>query len=665
MVLGIAMAHWHTIPNTHTLVVALVLLLFLFIDYKRARHSLKRQVSYGILTFSLAIILGICSYNLHNQKNFKTHYSQQYNLLIDANHSMIFKIRERLKPSIYHEKYIVELLEVDRIKICGKLLVNIKRDSLTRHYKVDDVLFTEAELKTINPPLNPDQFNFKRYLERQYIYNQITLGPNELLTISTTTHTLLGYAETFRQHINTQLKSYNFAESELAIINALLLGQRQDIDKRTYESYANAGAIHILAVSGLHIGIILWLLNYLLRPLERVKHGKTFKACIIVLILWCFAIVAGLSPSVTRAVTMFSIIAVSMHLRRPTNIYNTLAFSILLLLLFRPMLLFEVGFQMSYLAVLAIVSIQPILYQTWKPQWKIVDYFWNITTVTLAAQIGVAPISLYYFHQFPGLFFISNLAIIPFLGFILGLGILVILLAITHLLPEILAQFYGLIIQTMNTLVSWVSMQEAFLFKDISIHIFQVITSYVILLTLIMFQKHRDYRSLRHLLLSVLLFQSVSIYIRHQTRSLEFIIFHKSRHTIMAQKHNHHLTIFHNLDSTDATRNMMLANYRVTNFIDTIEYQNLEHIFQVKDTLILVVDSLGVYHTKSFQPDYILLRNSPKINLERLIDSIHPKMIIADASNYKSYVNRWRSSCLKKQLPFHYTGEKGAFIIKF
>ena len=175
---------------------------------------------------------------------------------------------------------------------------------------------------------------------------------------------------------------------------------------------------------------------------------------------------------------MFSIVAIALHWKRATNIYNTLAISIFILLLCKPLFLFDVGFQMSYLAVISIVSIQPLLYKVWQPKWKAIDYFWQILTVTIAAQFGVVPISLYYFHQFPSLFFISNLAIIPFLGLILGFGILVIILALLDSLPLFLANIYGSVIRLMNSIVGWVSNQELFVLKNISFDIQHVIGFY-------------------------------------------------------------------------------------------------------------------------------------------------------------------------------------------
>jgi len=361
---------------------------------------------------------------------------------------------------------------------------------------------------------------------------------------------------------------------------------------------------------------------------------------------------------------MFSIVAIALHWKRATNIYNTLAISVFILLLFKPMFLFDVGFQMSYLAVLAIVSIQPMLYKFWQPKWKLINYFWQIFTVTIAAQFGVIPISLFYFHQFPGLFFISNLAIIPFLGLILGIGILVIILALVNVLPEFLANFFGNIIRLMNTVVDWVSRQETFLLKDISFEIHHVWTSYLFIIAFALVVKKRHFNTIALALISIIVIQGTAIIYAYKNSNSRFTIFHKSRYSLVAHKIDSELNLYHNLDSLTALNDMVIRNYSVGNFIKILHQDTLKSVYQFQNKTLLIIDSLGIYNIKSFQPDYVLLRNSPRINLERMIDSIRPKYIIADGSNYKSYIKRWEATCSKRKLPFHQTGKKGAFIIK-
>lgn len=664
LISGIIFSHSVSVDLRHLFYSILLLFIGLIITYALASKQFKKTIWFGLFVYMTTISLGSLCYSFHDQRNFKTHYLQflssergQYALLK-------VKIRERLKPSNYHNKYVVDLIKTNNQSAIGKLLLNVTKDSLKPAFNVDDILIVSSELSEINKPLNPHQFDYSAYLKKQHIFHQIFTEHPTILKLSTETHTLLGYASRLRDQINTKLKIHNFKTEELAIINALILGQRQDMTKDMYTSYVNAGAIHILAVSGLHVGIILLLLNFGLKPIEYLKHGKLIKVVIIVMLLWSFAIIAGLSASVTRAVTMFSIVAIAMNWKRPTNIYNTLAISVFILLLFKPMFLFDVGFQMSYLAVLSIVSIQPFLYKLWKPKWKATDYFWQIFTVTIAAQFGVVPISLYYFHQFPGLFFVSNLVIIPFLGLILGLGILVIVLALLNCLPGVLANIYGMIISLMNTIVSWVSGQDTFLLKHISFDIEHVIVSYLFIISLLFLFKKPHFKSLSFFLITILCIQGVWLFSKYKQTDSSFIIFHKSRHSLFGFQDNSELKVYHNFDSITKSKDNVITNYNVGNFTQTTIETHLSSVYQFQNITLLIIDSLGVYNVKSFRPDYVLLRNSPRINLERMIDSIHPKQIIADGSNYKSYIKRWEVTCTKRKLPFHQTGKKGAFILK-
>ena len=377
---------------------------------------------------------------------------------------------------------------------------------------------TEA-LSELPPPLNPNQFNYKAYLKKQYIYHQIFSENNSLFYLSKDTHTLDGYASTVRNNIYNTLKTHHFKPDELSIINALILGQRQEISKAVYSNYINAGAVHILAVSGLHVGILLLILSAFLKPIEHFKHGKYLKVLLLLLLLWSYAFLAGASASIIRASTMFSIVAIGMHLKRPTNIYNTLAISIFFILLFKPLFLFDIGFQLSYLAVIAIVSIQPLLYKLWKPKLWLLDKIWQAFTVTIAAQFGVIPISLFYFHQFPGLFWLSNIVVIPLLGVILTSGIIVIILAVLNVLPQFLADCYGNVISLMNTFFAWIANQKQFIIRDISFNLLYVLASYFIIIALVRFYKNRNHTALKLLLIAVISLQIISIYYTLETTS--------------------------------------------------------------------------------------------------------------------------------------------------
>ena len=662
LIAGIIIARLTAISLTWSIGQSIALLSLLCISLLVSKKQFIKSIWFGVLAFSTTLSIGILVTHIHNEKLHKSHYTQIYSLKNNALETIQFRVRDILKSGYYNDKYIIDLETIGSQKVTGKALLNIKKDSLNYVLKVDEVYITKTNFKPLNAPLNPNQFNYKAYLEKQYIYHQISTESPSLLKVHGNIKSLNGYASHLRFLINSKLKTYNFKPDELAIINALILGQRQDISKNVYTNYTNAGAIHILAVSGLHVGILLLILNLLLKPLERLKHGRTTKLLIILILLWSYAILAGASASIIRASTMFSIVAFGMHLKRPSNIYNTLAISVFFILLFKPLFLFDVGFQLSYLAVIAIVSIQPILYNLWKPKLWFINNLWQVFTVTIAAQFGVIPLSLFYFHQFPGLFWLSNLVVIPLLGIILSSGILVIALALINVLPQYLADLYGTCISFMNYFFKWVSSHDQFLIKDISFNAWHTLASYFIIIAIVRVYVSRSHKTLLILGIAIVSFQLVSFYNKYEQSKDAFIIFHKSRHTIIGKKHSRQMVFSHNLKSIENDKT--IANFTIANYISHLTEDSLQNLYIYQKEYILIVDSLGVYNTRKVNPDYVLLQNSPKLNLERLIDSITPKIIIADGSNYKSYIERWRATCKKRKLPFHHTGKKGAFILK-
>ena len=662
LVLGILLGYFLDVSLTLSFILNLISVLCLTLLFILNRLGFKLKTLFGLLTYLTFICIGLLAVCIHNPMNHRDHYSNLFKSELNSDQAITFKVKEVLKSGNYYDKYVIDFINIDGNIVTGKSLLNVQKDSTQKSLRIDDIVFSKTIIKDLIPPLNPHQFNYKEYLKKQYIYHQIFLKNDELMVINQSNRSIYGFASELRETINQKLKPYNFKPDELAIINALLLGQRQDISEETYNNYANAGAIHILAVSGLHVGIILLILNFLFRPIGLMPYGPYIKTLLIIILLWCFAIIAGLSPSVMRAVTMFSIVAIGLNFKRATNIYNTLAISMFILLLFKPTFLFEVGFQLSYLAVFSIVWIQPLIFRLWNPKFYIVNKLWQILSVTIAAQFGVLPLSLYYFHQFPGLFFISNLVIIPFLGLILGFGILIILLSFFNILPNILAISFGRLIGVMNDFVGFISRQEEFLFKHISFGILFVISSYLLIIATVKLFQKRSYNSVIFSLISISIFISVLIFNKYENATNEFLIFHKSRFSIIGIKHDRTLTLHHNLRSDNYTDEKLLVNYKIGNSIKNIEQDTIRSLYKINEELLLVVDSIGVYKT-SFKPDYVMLRNSPKINLDRLIDHLQPLMIIADGSNYKSYEERWFETCVKKEIPFHQTSKKGAYIM--
>lgn len=664
LIAGILFGNYFSLQPIRLIVVFGALILIFTIAFFYADKQYQTPFIFPALVFLLSFLIGFGGVTFKNQLNHKKHYSKQLQFLTNESVSALITIESVLKSTNYYNKYEAEVFQLNGKKSIGKIVVNVKKDSAINQFQVDDHLAVKMVFSEIAEPLNPYSFNYKKYLQQQQIHHQIHGDNPQFLRLNKTNQTIKGIAANIREKINVALIQYGFKNDELAVVNALLLGQRQHLTSELQQSYIGAGAIHILAISGLHIGIILLILSAVFKPLHYFKHGKLAASIIIITILWLYAIIAGLSPSVVRAVAMFTAIAIAMQVNRPSSTYKTLVISMFFLLLFNPYYLFEVGFQLSYLAVFSIVWIQPKLYDLWKPKWWLLDKIWQLLTVSMAAQIGVLPLSLYYFHQFPGLFFVSNLVIIPVLGIILTAGIVIIILSVLQIAPQSLVDAFIFVIRQMNHFVSWVAQQEIFIIQQISMSFLLMVAFYLLLFFGLKWTEKKVFYRFVLVLISIVMLQTIFVFEKYLAQSTdEFIVFNQSKASTIGQRTGNVIQFSSSADSLKRSSNFKLAYLVGAELNEMLPSEKIKNLYRFKDETILIVDSLGLYKFNSVKPTIIILRQSPKINLERLLKNLKPKIIIADGTNYKSYLKDWEQTCLKNKTPFHNTLQKGAFVL--
>ena len=657
---GIIIAHFY--PNILYFYLAISVYVSLLILWFISKDHLFQTIYFGIVTYTCFFFLGAVTYQI-NLPEFQKHGYYQTDSIGLKENILQLKIKEVLKSDTYNSKYIAKVIAINNNYFNGKILLNIKIDSFENIFNIDDLLLISSKLKKIYAPLNPHQFDYSAYMKSQGIYDQIYISYQGILNQSKGILTLRGQASKIRNHLIKKLKKNELTPNEIAIVQALILGQKKDINKQLYSDYAAAGAIHILAVSGLHVGIIYFILLALLRPLKYLFKYELVISIIIVISLWGFAFLTGLSPSVIRAVTMFSFFAFAKAINRETNTINTLFLSYFTLLIINPLWLFHIGFQLSYLAVLSILWLLPLFNKVYCPKNYFARKIWDIFTVTLAAQTGIFPLSIYYFNQFPGLFFMTNLIILPFLGVLLGGGIILIILSVFNVLPEWFALTYNYLIKFMNSCIHVIANQKLFLFQNITFSLYKVFASYLLIISIILFWNYQNRKNSLFFAVGLSILFSVSIFDNYSNFKNELIVFHKNKQSIIGNKNNSVL----NLYKSDATLNIRnsypIKAYKIAKGINEYSEIKSPYIFKYNENLILVLDSLGIY-PDSNKIDIVILTYDPKINLNRILESLQPKMIIADGSNHKSYVKRWKKSCTKKNIAFHFTGTDGAFIIK-
>jgi len=663
LILGILAAFYFSIDRNILIFSGIIVFVIFLLAYFRASRKIFPDAIFGISSFLLIFYLGYSAAYFSIPINQPAHYINHPSNPPE-NTILLASVSEELKATNFAHRYILKsdkLISGEKtFQIKGKILLNLKIDSArTSFLKPGMQVLLPWAPDEFKAPLNPFQFSYRDYMSGLQVERQINTDLRKVEIKKHKNDDLSSKSWELREQLILDLKRHNFGKNEIAVFQALILGQRREISNELYKDYAAAGAIHILAISGLHIGILLFLLNYLFKGLDRIKYGKVLKTLLLILLLWSFAVLTGLSASVVRAVAMFSFLAVGLQLKRKTSALNSLSLSLFILLLINPYYIFQVGFQLSYLAVFSIIMFQPMIYGLIKPKVRIVNYLWKMSSVSIAAQIGVLPLSLYYFHQFPGLFLATNLVILPFLGILLASGLLIIILAFFDILPSFAAEIFNFILNKMNGFIEWIAAMDSFIFNNIQFSLLQTLSFYLILIGVLLFTKKTSYRRICFVLISIFLFQISSFQFNNQIPLTETVIFHRSRQSLFSSKDHKKLSIYSDIEVEDD----VLQDYIRERSIEEYHEQEIPNIVDLSGKLSLIIDSAGVYMLENFKPELLILRNSPKVNLDRLIEQLSPKQIITDGSNYTSFVTKWKITASNKKIPFHHTGEKGAYII--
>ena len=316
------------------------------------------------------------------------------------------------------------------------------------------VLLVEKHPEAIPAPVFPDEFDYKGFLARGGIHFRQFIGQKFTLLDSSEVSSMRYWLEDFRKMLVGIIDEKVPDPDSQQIASALLLGQKEDLDKEIRDAYSETGTMHILAVSGLHVGIIYAILLF---PLKAIKLSKKFRKVyliLVILLIWAYALLTGFSPSVIRAATMFSLFTAGQLRERKPHSFNVLAFSAMIMIAFDPGVIDEVGFQLSYLAVAGILLLQPLILRWWLPPNQILEYIWQLTAVSLAAQLATFPLSIFYFHIFPTYFLIANLIIIPLSFLVMQVGIPLLVLSWVPFVGEAL----GWILSGMIWLQNWITL---------------------------------------------------------------------------------------------------------------------------------------------------------------------------------------------------------------
>ncbi|AEV34294.1 ComEC/Rec2-related protein [Owenweeksia hongkongensis DSM 17368] len=652
--------------------VSLLLAIFLAF-FPPVFYSFRWRWMFGLVVSIFFVSLGVFITHLYGETNFKNHISDlpegkryyEVELLEDPlekarSYGMQVKL---LSFSNENEKLVEGSL---------KMMLYLQKSREASALRYGDRIVINTSVNKLRGPQNPFEFDYRDFLNLKAIYAQ-AYADSTSYKLASTGHgwAILRFAKNVRRHFLKAVDGWNLPESQAAITKALLLGYRYDIDDNTLKAYASAGAMHVLAVSGLHVGIVYTLAGYLLFFLMRIKRGAIVKSIILILLLWMFALITGMSASVVRAATMFTFVAIGTSLKRYTSIYNTILGSAILLLIIRPSYLFEVGFQLSYAAVFGIVWIQPKLSTLFRPSTKVVKLFWDITTVSIAAQVATFPLGLYYFHQFPTLFLVSNLIVIPVVTVLMYLGLLLLVLSSMGVVWLTLIKFYSGWLWLMNTGVQWVEKQAAFLITEIHVSRLELVLLYVLIFSGFLWLTKGGYKRLVLSMLCIIFIGISQLYEKHNLQQAATMVvysakghaaiglYHPSQSLFIADSaflHDDDVLTFHvkhHWWALDAKPQY----YCLEEVCTKSNSWNNKGLFSFCGKLICIPNEGELVLPKA--DFYVINEGYPNWKIENLMLS---KIILGNSLRY-SQRKKWKEFCLKNKLAFHDLNSEGAFQI--
>jgi competence protein ComEC len=666
-------------------------------------YRLNFQPINGIFTSAILFIFGLVYTHFCTEAHHPNHIIQHHEPI----EGYVAKVVSEVLPRAKSYKATVEISQIKSegkwTQARGKVMVYFRRDSTLKAFDLQygDKILLSGTPQLVTPPRNPLEFDYRAYLGYQNINHQhFTAGKSYQFLTHAPDNYLMKWSIQVRQGCDAILKRLIPSEREYALAVALVLGVKDHVDDEVLSAYTATGLMHILAVSGMHVGLIVYALAAIAFQIQVIRIGKRKYRIVkteslgftlfLILFLWAYGFITGLSASVLRAVVMFTLVLIGQKLGKRRSVYNTFAFSAFALLLYDPFLLLSVGFQLSYLAVLGIFYIQPKVYQclTISNWW--LDQGWQICSVTIAAQLATFPLGIYYFHQFPNYFLLSNLIILPVSTIVLYIVLATLLLFFIPFVNVGLGWLSMWAIWAMNFLIFQLESMPFQLTSGLYINAWEAGLIYLIIGWVLALLALRKFRYWQYAGIGVLIFTTSCTYRLAQNNfKNEIIIYHLSRQNNLAILHGNKAYIFANQALAEDTKTL---NFSVNNYLyqrgvqqptflewqDTVassklpfRYQTVGKyaLLQYQGKLFLIIRQDLTYqeiqNLPQLQVDYLIIQNNAVKNAETFLDALQCSKVILTATNSPKRIAMWQSETKERKISLYAVSERGAWIERF
>lgn len=673
----------HTGPQWIILYVFIKVILLVLIIHIFSLSSFRKNRTLTGVFFSLAFFLS--GYYL-------THFRLYQDFIKSGkirNGKQTLIVRVKSPPSVRSRTFrmnaeVLGIFDGRKIINPGKplIMMYIARQGESKRVAYGDILAIRGEVTPINGPKNPGQFDYRKYLERKHILKQVYVPKNAFSKLGSDTRpAIFKLALDSRDKLLNLLEKTGISQTGYAVSAAILLGYDDQIDPGLMRDYSDTGVIHVLCVSGMHVGILFVLLDFLIFVPDKRRPLKLLKTAIILVTIWFYSLITGFSPSVLRSAAMFTFILAGQSVGRKVDIRNSLLASAFFLLLLDPLMITDIGFQLSYAAVFSIVLYNRYVLNWLTPRSWLIRKLWELTAVSVSAQILVAPVVMFYFHKFSNYFIISNLVAIPLSTLILYNGMLVLVLSPVETLSVWVSKLMDILIMALNYSVSFINDLPFSSLNSLNMDTYGLLLVFALILSVTFFLLSRKTVSFILSLTCLCIILGLGLIQKYKSYRQKLLIFYSIRgHTAMSFVDG---TTCYTLVDSVLQNDPLKYDYNIRSCITELNIRDhriipLEQNEFSKGSLSkyrdmacfrgtrLVIDK-GTCECKNvprrFKTDFLYISGQKPPDLKEIIRNYDFKTLLISPAMKKRTLQKISKDCKNAGIDVHPLGEDGSLVV--
>ena len=670
------MLQWYIGFSFAAIIIAIICFTIAFLLFRLFPLALRFRWK-TLQGFILNVLLLSAGAGVTWQKDIRHHTKWFGNYYHDSDH-IVLRLDEPLTEKTKSWKaagHVESIIQNDSVITCeGNILLYFSKDSIPPDLHYGDRMIIHKNLQKIKNSGNPGAFNYEQYAAFQQTFHNVFLKQKDwVLFQDKDANSFKQFLFNTRDHILSVLRKHaNPGKDELGIAEALLIGYANDLDKDLVQAYSNTGVVHIIAISGMHLALIYVMLVWLFSRIPLIKKSKVMQVILILTCLWVFSLLTGAAASVLRSAVMFTFITIGKNFVKQSSIYNSLAASAFVLLCYNPYFLWDVGFQLSYLALIGIIVFQKPIHNLVYIKNKWLNMVWGLASVSLAAQILTFPICIYYFHQFPLLFLLANIIVVPLSSIILYVEIFLLALSWIPFVATWLGKLTSWLVWLMNEVITRINHISFAVWDMIPATIFSTVLLYAVVIGFCGWLLNESKQLFQFALFSLLIFvmqYSYNVWQQHKQQKL--IVYNVPQHCAidMVEGNNFHFIGDSILMQNRSLQNFHLKPARVAlqlrkriDSLATVFQQGM--FYQLNNKKILLIDKALRFEATpdKIDVDMIIISKNPKLYIPQLAKVFNCGLYIFDASNSLWKIAKWQADCSALNLQCYSISAQGAFV---